>query len=245
MNKGLGRRTPSDFTHVTKFPYGAVAPVIVKEVNKSLKLPSWHWSWDQGEEGACVGFGTSMMMSVLNEQQARADKLPPYSHLYNARWLWNEAKKIDEFPDTNPGDDNGTTVRAGCDVLRTLGHVRVLHGVDRPADITQGIKTNRWARTVDEMRTSIASGIPVSIGINWYSNFDTPKVDGNYWRIGDGDLGYIRGGHCVCIYGASDRRQAFRVKNSWGRDYPIVWLGYKTMERLLREDGEAALVTDQ
>jgi hypothetical protein len=35
------------------------------------------------------------------------------------------------------------------------------------------------------------------------------------------------------------------VKNSWGRAYPLVWLPYAAMERLLKEDGEATLVTDR
>lgn len=29
------------------------------------------------------------------------------------------------------------------------------------------------------------------------------------------DLGGIRGGHCVCVYGASDRRQAVKFVNNW------------------------------
>jgi hypothetical protein len=41
---------------------------------------------------------------------------------------------------------------------------------------------------------------PVVIGVNWYSNFDHPVRDSRgRWWIGKGDLGRIRGGHCVCI----------------------------------------------
>jgi hypothetical protein len=49
----------------------------------------------------------------------------------------------------------------------------------------------------------------------------------------------------VCVYGASDRRQAFAVKNSWGRSYPLAWLPYEVMVELLREDGEATVITDR
>jgi hypothetical protein len=55
----------------------------------------------------------------------------------------------------------------------------------------------------------------------------------------------LRGGHGPCLYGASDRRQAFRLKNSWGRSYPLVWLTYDAMGALLGRDGEAVLVTDR
>jgi hypothetical protein len=40
---------------------------------------------------------------------------------------------------------------------------------------------------------------PVVLGINWYTNFDHPQKDGSLWVIGRGDLGSIRGGHCVCL----------------------------------------------
>ena len=72
---------------------------------------SWWDFYDQGREGACVGFGCSRMMSLLNRKR------------YDARWLWDWAKSTDEWPETNPGDDQGTSVRAACEILRSRGHV--------------------------------------------------------------------------------------------------------------------------
>ena len=51
------------------------------------------------------------MMSLLNRKR------------YDARWLWDWAKSTDEWPETNPGDDQGTSVRAACEILRARGHV--------------------------------------------------------------------------------------------------------------------------
>lgn len=246
MAGALGRRTPENFDHVEKYPFSAVQPLTAVSVNRSLRLPSFHSTWDQGREGACVGYGTSMMMSILNEGQARASVTKPYTHRYDPRWLWNQAKIVDEWSDTNPGDDNGTSVSAACDVLRTKGHVRVSYGKDQPVSLTEGIVTNRWAGSVDEVRTAISMGIPCSIGVNWYSNFDNPQIDssGRYW-IGKGNLGSIRGGHCVTVYGAWDKYQAVRIKNSWGGAYPLVWMPYSTLQRLINEQGECTLVTDR
>lgn len=246
MPGALGWSPPKDTTHQSTYAFRAVQPLTAVSVNRSLRLPGFHSTWDQGREGACVGFGTSMMLSIINEAQARAGATKPYTHRYDPRWLWNEAKKIDPWADTNPGDDNGTSVMAACDVLRNQGHVRVIRGVDKPVDISEGIVANRWASTIDEVRTAISMGIPCSIGVNWYSNFDNPAKDssGRYW-VGKGDLGSVRGGHCVCIYGAWDKYQAVRVKNSWGGSYPLVWMPYSTLQRLINEDGEVALVTDR
>ncbi len=95
------------------------------------------------------------------------------------------------------------------------------------------------------MRGAISQGLAITIGVNWYSNFDNPEGQLKEVYIGKGNLGVVRGGHAVCIYGASDLRQAFRVKNSWGRNYPLVWLSYLAMERLLHEQGEATLIVDR
>ena len=114
-----GRRVPSDWKHVQKYPYSAVAATPVATVERTLKLPEYRVFYDQKSQGACVGFGSSWMMSILNRRK------------YDARWLWDRAKEVDEWTDTNPGDNQGTSVRAAMDVLRKMGHVRVLNGLLR------------------------------------------------------------------------------------------------------------------
>jgi hypothetical protein len=110
---------------------------------------AWWPFYDQGREGACVGFGSSRMMSLLNRKR------------YDARWLWNRAKEVDEWPDTNPGDDNGTSVRAAMDVLRAQGH-KPSNGTDAKAG--EGISANRWARTVAEVLGALQSPASERIG---------------------------------------------------------------------------------
>ena len=123
-------------------------------------VPWWGY-YNQGREGACVGFAASRMMSMLNRRR------------YDARWLWNEAKKIDQWPDTNPGDDNGTSVRAACDVLRDRGHRRVVSGKARPEAVGEGISANRWATSIDEVLSAL--GTPnrdyVEVLNNWGKSY--------------------------------------------------------------------------
>lgn len=239
---GLGRRIPTDWRHVAKFPLSAVQPETVATVERILLEPSKSWRrfYDQGHEGACVGFAGSQVMSILNS-------VPYDTHYYDARWLWNQAKMIDEWTDTNPGDDNGTSVRAAMDVLRAQGHVRMIHKKTLAAAPGEGILANRWATTVDEVRTCIANGIPVELGINWYSLFDRPKQNDQeeWWIPADTDLGHIRGGHAICVIGASDLRQAVQFPNSWGLEYPVTWMPYAILSRVLHEDGEATIISDR
>lgn len=236
--KPLGRRVPTDFEHVRLWRLTDVQPQTVTSVEKKLSvLTDWRRKYDQGREGACVGFSSSMMMSILNRM------------FYDAPWLYHEAQNRDEWSDTPP--EEGTSVRAAMDVLRDVGHRRVLDGVSQAPLPAFGIAANRWATDVNELRTCIANGSPFVLGTNWYTNFDTPTVKRiwfglvkEYW-IGEGPLGSIRGGHAICCYAASDKRQAFGLVNSWGLSYPLVWMPYTTMQRLLNEQGEATVITDR
>lgn len=243
MAKPLGRKVPTSWTHIEKYPLSALSetelpvqvPVTIGinwytsfDTPKSIdgrwwigtesnlgsirgghavclkpgKKPDPEIWWDfynQGAEGSCVGFAASRMMSLLNRKK------------YDARWLWDQAKLMDEWPETNPGDDEGTSVGAGMDILRT-GHVPwklEYAGRDwtqRATEIrviNEGIWANRWATTVDEVVVTLASPIVNSL-------------------------------------------QAVPFLNSWGRAFPhITWLPLNVLERLLNEDGEMTIITDK
>lgn len=170
----------------------------------AVDTTGWYDFYDQGTEGACVGFGSSRIMSLMNRKR------------YFARWLWDRAKEIDPWDDTNPGDDNGTLVRSALQVLKDKGHVpystkydvinRDGHGEDWKSrsmltpKLSEGIDAFRWIRSVDDCLTV----------------------------LGYGGLDYVD------------------VINSWGRGYPhLTRLPASTLERLWHEDGEIGVVTDR
>jgi hypothetical protein len=106
----------------------------------SSDLDAWWDFYNQGNEGACVGFGVSRLTSQLNRKT------------YDGFWLYHEAQKIDEWP----GEDyDGTSVRAGLDILRKRGHCEIREGHVSPEAIGEGIKANRWARSVDDVLTTL------------------------------------------------------------------------------------------
>lgn len=209
------------------------------DVNKRLELPYQYIPhYDQGSEGSCVGFALSWAMSILNKR------------FYAARKLYLEAQFRDPWDETPP--EEGTSVTAGGIVLRDQGHWRFARGVTFPLAAAEGIKDFRMISMVDEVRYAINSNIPVVLGINWYGAFDHPSwidrgVGGRRWWIGvdHQNLGSIRGGHGICLFGARDDIEAVALVNNWGHDYPIVYMPYKTLERVLREDGECLMPIDR
>jgi hypothetical protein len=250
MSRELGRREPTDWRHVERYPLQAlladpVHPLGVAPpgTEKSLGLPWWWKSADQGAEGSCVGWACSHMMSVTNRYQRRLATGKDVTYRYASRWLYGEAQLIDEWPETPPAE--GTSVRAGCEILRARGHRRVQGGIIGPENVAHGVSAYRWATSHDEVRAALYAGLAVAIGINWYFAFEAPyEQDGERWiSIPLGNK--IRGGHAVCLFRMSDRREGFRLMNSWGAAYPPVWIGYDTLDRLLSENGEAAVISDR
>jgi hypothetical protein len=225
----LGRREPTDWAHVERYPLRALAaedqptsvPVVIGvnwytamdrpfRRNGRWTLDSspvglgslrgghsvvlrprgvidtgdWWGFYDQGHEGACVGFAWSRAMTLLNRRR------------YQAGWLYREAQLRDEWTDTPPGE--GTSVRAGGNVLTDLGHLRLRQAEPRLED---GIHVYRWATSVEDVVRTL--GYPES----------TTHVP---------------------------------MLNSWGRDYPhITWMELELLDGLRREDGELAVPTDR
>lgn len=111
---------------------------------------SWWAFYNQGNEGACVGFSSCRMMSLLNRRR------------YDGFKLYRDARLADEWPE-NDGEDQasleyGTTVRAAMDILRNQGPYRVKTDYPYQPD---GISANRWARSVEEVAACLS---PVDAG---------------------------------------------------------------------------------
>jgi hypothetical protein len=110
----------------------------------------WWTYYDQGSEGACVGFASSRMMSLLNRVR------------YESRWLYREAQKIDAWPGESY---EGTSVRAGLEVLRSRGHCRVgIRGRVFPEDVQAGIQVYRWADSPEQVHESIKMPLANTLG---------------------------------------------------------------------------------
>jgi hypothetical protein len=166
-------------------------------------LAGWWDFYNQGREGACVGFAASRVMTLINRKR------------YFARWLWDRSKEIDPWSETNPGDDEGTDVNSALKILRDRGHVNwnlTKHASmnDEPTD---------WVQRKSLVPT-LAEGI---VRYRWITSID--------------DMLNVLG------YGGKDYVD---ILNSWGRSYPhLVRCPATVMDRLWREYGEIAVITDR
>lgn len=172
---------------------------------------------DQGQEGACVGFGWTHWLN--DGPYVRKG----YFDAGFARYLYYDAQHVDEWEGNNY---SGTSVRAGVKVLQARGYV-----------------TNYvWAFTLEEVVQALLEGGPVVVGTNWYD--EEPDEQG---FIHLKPTSKVRGGHAYIINGVNVRDGKVRAKNSWGQEWGVngrFWMTFETLERLIHEDGEACLAVE-
>ena len=81
---------------------------------------------------------------------------------------------------------------------------------------------------IHRTKLMLSNNKPVVIGMALRANFVDIAAGEAYWNPEAGDTRYA-GGHAMTVVGYDDRRQAFLLMNSWGRDWGIdgfIWVRY-------------------
>lgn len=113
-------------------------------IGQRTDLAAWWTFYDQGQEGACVGFGCTREQTLV------------YRYRFDAPWLYHEAQKIGGYV-----GQEGAYLRDGLKVLATEGHKRLA----QPApELKYGIKSYSWASSAEEVLTAL--GNKVASGLN-------------------------------------------------------------------------------
>jgi Papain family cysteine protease len=178
-------------------------------MTKSWDVDVW---LDQGNDGACVGFG------FAHELNAYPDRIPCDTSC--AFDIYHTSQRIDDWP----GEDyEGTSVLAGAKTLTSDGYY-----------------TNYfWAETEEDMARAVSHTGPVVIGIDWYNGMFDPDADGFIHPTGGVAGGHcilvkgidVEGGYYI-LHNSWGR--------SWG-DNGTAKLSRTDMDYLLRNWGEVCL----
>lgn len=143
---------------------------------------SWWDFYNQGSEGACVGFSVCRALTYLNRKR------------YDARELYLEAQKIDEWP----GEAySGSSVRAGLKVAMDRGPRPVKDGKPGPPSPRDGIQAYRWSNSVEDIIEVLGWDYGRQVGaVPWTNSWGRsyPRV---VWVPGEVAQGLIdRDGEC-------------------------------------------------
>ena len=168
---------------------------------------------DQGEEGACVGFG------FAHELAARPVVVQNVTNDVAFR-IYGDAKKIDEWPGENY---SGTSVLAGAKVLTARGNY----------------VEYRWATDVRDLALAIGYHGPAVLGINWRDGMWDPDADGTLHVTGSVAGGHC----IICRgYSVRTRRFLLTNSwgPSWGL-IGSCYVSEDDMAKLLADQGEACI----
>ncbi len=174
------------------------------------------WTGNQGQTSECAAYAGIHWLEAAPVLQG------PKHPCYKPHTLYLAAQQIDGIP----GRHDGTTIRAVMKCLKRLGYVSAYH----------------WATTLTQMVQTVLQLGPMVIGTDWYEDMYEPTKTGLLNLTGD----YV-GGHATLVVAVDVTRQLFKIKNQWGRDWGIdghAYLRFNDMERLLRQDGEAAIASE-
>jgi hypothetical protein len=180
---------------------------------KKLRSYTWHCSehLDQGQEGACVGFG------CVHELIARPSRVYGVGEAY-AHGVYKEAQTIDKWPGENY---EGTSVLAGVEVLRKRGWIENYY----------------WAFGLDDLIVGVGRKGPAVIGVSWYRNMRTPDHKGFIHASGRSIGGHCvlcKGVNIKKEYFTIHNSWGIR----WGV-HGDCYISFEDMDKLLRNQGEA------
>lgn len=182
---------------------------------------------NQGQQGACVGFG------VTNELRFNPVPVMGLDATFAREKIYWPAQRGDQweggsYEGANPFYE-GTSVRAGLEAAQELGFVGEY----------------RASNNESEMALAMTLG-PVIIGVDWYEGMFKPDRRG-YIR----PTGAKVGGHCCLVRGINVTRGPagsgyYTIYNSWGPDWGdhgTAKIRRKDMAQLIDDGGDAFSIT--
>jgi len=199
-----------------------------KPVTINWGIPEGEPVLNQGQEGACVGFGCT------NELRFNPVPVGGLTATFARETVYWPAQRDDQWPGgAYPGAEpryEGTSVRAGVKQMVKLGYVGEY----------------RWAKTEQEMALAMTVG-PQILGLDWYRGMLKPNSTG-YLR----PTGPKVGGHCCLAIGlkvtAPGDSGYYTIYNSWGPNWGkngTARISRADMRRLMTSGGEACIITQR
>lgn len=219
LKQRLGRFIKPD-ERDKKFLIKSMLPMETPGITYKYWWPSGWWG-DQGYLPQCVAYSWAHWLAAgpITQKKSREGGTAPV----DTNYLYNEAQKIDMWP----GEDyDGTSVRAGVKVLKSMGFVGGYN----------------WSWDIDTTVNALLTLGPVVVGTWWHRDMFYPNENGVITATGD-----KLGGHAYLLDGVNVNKEIIRIKNSWGRSWGkngFAYISFEDMDKLIKDYGEVCLATE-
>lgn len=217
-------RIPAFDQRMLDFPIrGALSPSQQTVVSKKWTVPKGTPVLDQGQEGACTGFGTT------NELLWNPVPVPKLDGTFARERIYWVAQQNDPWPG---GAYPGASPR--------YEGTSVLYAVKAATDL--GYYTEyRWGQTENDCALGVSHLGPAIIGIDWYEGMFEPDSNGFIHPTGD-----KAGGHCTLLTGIDVKGGFYYLHNSWGASWGNngnCKIKRSDMAKLISDNGEVCIIT--
>jgi hypothetical protein len=208
-----------------------------EEIDLSSRFPT---PGDQGQQSSCTAWATGYAVRSYYEAERRKWNFATPGQIISPAYIYN---RLHDFS----GDcDIGTPISSALGVLKADGALTlstypyVENDCARPVS-PESVRTSAefrisgWTgvdpKKLDDVKGQLAQGHPVIFGMEVSEDFENSV--GN--QIYDDTTSERTGGHAMVIVGYSERRQAFKVMNSWGTEWGdggFGWISYRAIRQL-------------
>jgi len=221
---------PGTVIHVPRFR--AFLPAF-KDLSASFPPPG-----DQGRQGSCVAWSVGYALRGYYYRQRTHTQSSDAANLFSPAYIYNQLVK-------KPDCSGGSKLREALELLRTAGVATLADFpyddrscVRRPngevmrravSNAISGYRSFGRAGEIkpDDVKGSLLAGDPVAVGMNIDARALIHLKRGEVYDR-DGPAQFE--GHAMVVTGFDDRRQAFKVINSWGTkwaDDGFGWISYR------------------
>ncbi len=208
-----------------------------EEVDLSAKFPT---PGDQGQQSSCTAWATGYAMRSYYEGRRRNWNFSSPRQIISPAYIYNR------LHDFRGSCDTGTSISDALDLLKSDGaptlaaYPYLENDCARPpnSDLARGVSEFRisgWSavdnKKLDDAKGQLARGNPVVFGMEVSDQFENLTGPSIY----DDTASPRTGGHAMVLVGYSERRQAFKVMNSWGTqwgDGGFGWVSYRAARQL-------------
>jgi hypothetical protein len=220
-------------------PYSGTELPSSVDLSRSLPPPG-----NQGNQNSCVGWAVAYALKSYHEQRELNWMLeagsgnPHPDRVFSPSFIYNQI---------NNGQDGGADFVRAFNVLSEQGAAPLSampytsYNSQIPESARQAARQYRidtWRRVniqdTRELKAQLNAGFPIVIGAQVDEGFHRSGAN-QIWRQ---QVGQTLGGHAMLVVGYDDARNAFRVINSWGRqwgDGGYGWIDYGYFGRVVRE----------
>ncbi|PKQ64942.1 hypothetical protein BZG02_03595 [Labilibaculum filiforme] len=215
-----------------------------EEINKTKSYPqSVHLSCppirSQGGEGSCVSWGVGYAARSISWKKQYGGSYSYKKNIFSPEYIYNQIKITDCSGGSYVTDGLNLVVNQGVCVWNDMPYTDVsCDTYPNNYQASQAAKHKatsyrRVPKNLNSFKDQLAAGKPIVVGGPVYSQFyylDYGQIQTN--------TGRSYGGHCYCVVGYDDSKNAFLVMNSWGTNWGtngFGWISYNIMTQVWSE----------